>query len=81
MVEILNYNNDQLSSLLSMYERHLEFEDMMYILAVEDYTIFHNFMYEAYQAKTEGQFGFVHRIKQGRASGSTKQVTEEELIQ
>lgn len=45
--DILNYSNEQLSALLVMYEQHLEFEDMMYILAVEDYLIFHDFMFEA----------------------------------
>ncbi len=50
LVDILNYTNEQLSQLLGLYEQHLEFEDMMYLLAVEDYIIFHDFMYEASQA-------------------------------
>ena len=45
--DILNYSNDQLSVLLDKYERHLDFPDMVYILAVEDYSIFHDFMFEA----------------------------------
>ena len=45
--EILNYTNDLLSTLLAKYEEHLEFENIMYILAVEDYQIFHDYMYEA----------------------------------
>ena len=57
LTEILNYNNDLLSNLLALYEKHLEFEDMMYILAVEDYHIFHDFMYEACAAQNRG-----HRI-------------------
>ena len=52
--EILNYTNDLLSTLLAKYEEHLEFEDMMYILAVEDYHIFHDFMYEASLAQSRG---------------------------
>ena len=50
--EILNYNNDQLSRLLGKYERDLEFEDMMHIIAVEDYNIFHEFMFEACSAQS-----------------------------
>ena len=45
--DILNYSNDQLSALLDKYERHLDYQDMVYILAVEDYSIFHDFMFEA----------------------------------
>ena len=47
-----------------MYERELEFEDMMYILAVEDYYIFHDFMYEANIAKGKGRFGMAYMKKQ-----------------
>lgn len=53
--EILNYNNDQLGRLLGIYEQDLEFDDMMYILAVEDYNIFHDFMHEACQAQNNGR--------------------------
>ena len=63
LYEILNYSKEQLSNLLAMYERELEFEDMMYILAVEDYFIFHDFMYEANLAKSKGRFGMAYMKK------------------
>ena len=47
LVDILNYSSDQLSALLEQYELHLDFEDMVFVLAVEDYSIFHHFMFEA----------------------------------
>ena len=63
LTEILNYNNDLLSNLLALYESELDFEDMMYILAVEDYIIFHDFMFEASTAQNRGQsvIGNTHR--------------------
>ena len=60
LTEILNYNNEQLSNLLALYDNHLEFEDMMYLLAVEDYNIFHDFMHEASQAQMRGQVVLGH---------------------
>mmetsp|Transcript_7563 Transcript_7563/g.10725 ORF Transcript_7563/g.10725 Transcript_7563/m.10725 type:complete len:139 (-) Transcript_7563:1364-1780(-) len=64
LYEILNYGKEQLSQLLALYESELTFEDMMYILAVEDYFIFHDFMFEAGQAKNRGRFGVGHRRQQ-----------------
>ena len=60
LTDILNYNGEQLSNLLAIYDNHLEFEDMMYILAVEDYNIFHDFMHEASQAQMRGQVVLGH---------------------
>ncbi len=40
--------------MLGIYENDLEFDDMVYILAVEDYAVFHDFMYEAYIGQTKG---------------------------
>ena len=57
LYKILYYSKEQLSNLLAQYESELTFEDMMYFLAVEDYFIFHDFMYEANVAKNQGRFG------------------------
>ena len=54
LTEILNYNNEQLLRLFNIYESDLEFDDMVYILAVEDYSVFHDFMHEAYIGQTKG---------------------------
>jgi len=37
---------------------------MVYILAVEDYFIFHDFMYEANLAKSKGRFGMAYMKNQ-----------------
>ena len=77
LTEILNYNNDLLSNLLALYERHLEFEDMMYILAVEDYHIFHDFMYEAAMAQNRGHriIGNTRRRNNAQSQGHSNQGT------
>ena len=89
--EILNYNNDQLSRLLGIYEDEIEFEDMMYIIAVEDYNVFHDFMHEACVAISKGQqiLGYTKR-RRDEAQGQPQQqqvpknfnkpITEEDLI-
>ena len=47
--DILAYDKDQLSLLLDEFQDELDYEDILYILAVEDYDIFHEFMFEANQ--------------------------------
>ena len=45
--EILNINRDGLTSLLTMFEDEIDYKDLQYLLAAEDYFIFHDFMFEA----------------------------------
>ena len=47
--EILGYEKDQLSLLLDEFQDEVDYEDILYILAVEDFEIFHEFMFEANQ--------------------------------
>lgn len=54
LTEILNYSTDQLFGMLERYERYLDFEDMVYILACEDYIMFHDFMFDAALRGTKG---------------------------
>jgi len=85
LYEILNYTKEQLFNLLAQFERHLKFEDMMHILAVEDYSIFHDFMFEAFKAQSKNTSLFSRRFNQDRAQAQasadfSKPITEEELI-
>ena len=41
------YDKDQLSMLLDEFQDELDYEDVIYILAVEEFDIFHEFMFEA----------------------------------
>jgi hypothetical protein len=50
-----------LTALLSNYQDELEFDDMMYILACEDYLIFHEFMHDAHQDMVKKQMGRMGR--------------------
>lgn len=54
LTEILNYSHDQLFGMLENYEQYLDFEDMVYILACEDYIMFHDFMFDACAKGTRG---------------------------
>lgn len=47
LVELLNITKADLGGLLANANDDLDYEDMIYLLAVEDYSIFHRFMYEA----------------------------------
>lgn len=40
--------------MLESYEQYLDFEDMVYILACEDYVMFHDFMFDACSKGTRG---------------------------
>lgn len=46
---ILGMDNKGLVRLLRKFQGELEYEDLVYLLAVEDYNIFHSFMHEANQ--------------------------------
>jgi len=81
--EILGYEKDQLSLLLDEFQDEVDYEDILYILAVEDYEIFHEFMFEANQEldrKAKQSWKRKGRsLDQSR--GNSSNVTEEDLIQ
>ena len=45
--EILNISRDNLTILLSEFEHTLDYKDVQYLLAGEDYEVFHEYMFEA----------------------------------
>ena len=47
LVDILAYSKEDLGLLLDAFDDELDYEDVIYILAVEDFGIFHEFMFEA----------------------------------
>jgi len=50
--EILNINRDGLTALMTMFEDEIDYKDLQYLLAAEDYLIFHDYMYEANRTKS-----------------------------
>ena len=50
--EILNINRDGLTALMTMFEDEIDYKDLQYLLAAEDYLIFYDYMYEANRTKS-----------------------------
>ena len=82
--DILAYSKADLGLLLDAFDDEIDYEDVIYILAVEDYGIFHEFMFEANQElDRKAHQSWKRKFRNnaaasGRAGGN---VTEEDLIQ
>ena len=84
----MNFTNEQLQVLLQSYQDELEHDDLVYILACEEYEVFHDFMYAANRdadSKAQRRLMGQQRGRGGQgssgAAGAGGNVTEEELIQ
>lgn len=49
--EILNINRDTLLVILTKFQNEVDYKDLQYLLAAEDYKVFHEFMFEANKLK------------------------------
>ena len=69
--DILAYSKDQLSLLLDSFQDEVDYEDILYILAVEDFDIFHEFMFEANQEMDrKAQQKWKRKFRNHAASGN-----------